>query len=219
MKKIITILIVIFLSISVRAEYNGYHIKFAIKTTKEKINIGFVYVASAYLNTDSLKNTEYLKKALNKSDKKDSLVYFRERIKYEYRNVGDSLGEKIQIYSLNNKQAISLQDIMSISIVEMIDDSYLIGISSPLSISDTTWINKAPLSSYAFGGYLCYHQIFVHKSSKKIENIINKLKTKQKILEGVEINHENGDKIDGELWEIIKELYTEKVVIITECTC
>lgn len=223
MKNAFTFLTIILLSTSVRAEYNGYHIKFSIETTNGEINNGYAYVASAYLNIDSLKNTEYLKKALDQSgkewDDRDSLVYFNERIKYEYKMVGDSLGEKIPIYALKSRQAILSSEIMPISIEEMIDYTYLIGISSPLSISDTVWIKKEPLSSYSFGGYLCYHQIYIHQNSKKIDRIINLLKAKQAEINNIEIDYHNGDEIDKEFWEMIKQLYGEKVVIITECTC
>lgn len=223
MKKIITILTIFFISTTVRAEYNGYHIKFEIKTAKGKTKVGFAYLTSDYLNTDSLKNTTYLKKALDQSskqwEKRDSLVYFKERIKYEYRPASNNLNEKTTIYSLDNKQAILHKEIHSINIIEIIDYTYLKRISSPLSISDTTWTNKEPLSSYSFGGYLCYHQIYMHKNSKKVDKIIKQLQAKQNELKDTEINSNNGHEIDKAFREIIKDLYGEKVVIITECSC
>ena len=200
MKKILILSTIFFLSTTVRAEYNGYHIRFELETTKGETKFGFVYVASAYLKMDSLKNTNYLKKALDQSwgewNKRDSLVYFKERIEYKFRYVGDSLGEENSIYSLANKQAISANEIKSITITEMIEETYLVGVSSPLSISDTIWTNREPLSSYSFSGYLCYHQIYVHISSKKTDRIIDILQRKEDELKDIEI-----------------------VVIITECTC
>ncbi|GAL87387.1 hypothetical protein CHU_2386 [Sporocytophaga myxococcoides] len=223
MNKTIGILIFTLVTISSRAEYIGYHIKFTIETKKGETRIGFVYVPSAYLDMDSIENTNYLKYALDQSwddrSNKDSLFYFKERIKYQYQEVGDTQGEEREIYSLSNKQSISYQDIKLIRIIEMQDFTYLTGVSSPLSVTDIPWISKKPLQGYAFSGYLCYYQVFVHVKSKKIEGIIKRLTAKQKSIESIDVNHENGDGVDEELWEIIKELYGEKVVVITECTC
>ncbi len=223
MNKLLGILIFTLITITARAEYNGYHIKFKIETTKGETRIGFVYVPSAYFDKDSIQSTDYLKYALDQSwgdrDNKDSLFYFKERIKYQYQEVGNTQGEKREIFALNNKQSISYKDIKLITIIEMQDFTYLIGVSSPLSISDVTWISKKPLQSYAFSGYLCYYQVFVHVNSKKIEGIIKRLNAKQKSIENMDVDYENGDAVDDELWKIIKELYGEKVVVITECTC
>ncbi len=210
--------------ISAKAEYNGYHIQFKVETKQGDTQIGYVYVASAYFNTDSINNTNYLIKALDQSGKewlkRDSLVYFKERIKYEYRNVGDSLGPKNPIYTLDNRQIISAENIQSISVLDLIDYTYIISISSQLSIADTSWINTPPVQSFMAGGYLCYHQIFVHAPSKKVEAAIKAIKAIENATDPEEIDYHDGDDLDEKIWEIISTICREdKIVVISECTC
>lgn len=221
MKRVLTLLIIIFLSISVRSEYNGYYITLSIENVKGEFIKGYVYTTSSRLNMDSLNNSKYVINVLERISKEwnmntsDSLLYFKEKIKYEYQILTDSLREKTPIYTLNNRQTVSIQEVKSIKITEMIDYTYLTRISNPLSISDTVWLKTEPLNSYSFFGYLCEHHIYIHKNSKKIDAIINKLKTKQNRVKNDEIN----DKTDMEYWKIIEELYGENVVIVTTCTC
>lgn len=224
MRFILILLWSIVFSPLLKAEYNGYHLQFEIETVKGNKIIGYSYVYSSFFNSDSINDTNYLVKVLDLSNDGvdgDSLHYFMDRIKYKYRQVGDSQGEKIPIYTLDNKQVIPDKEIRSIDILESINQTYMIGISSPLSISDTTWTNKEPLKSYSFGAYLCYHQIFIHKNSKEIENIITRLSAKQKKTGKYEIDQETGDKLDAEFSRIIEELILldEKIVVITECSC
>jgi len=230
MRKTLIILIAVIFSTSLRAEYNGYHITISIENIKGQITKGYVYVASAYLNMDSLNNSEYLKKALDQSwkdwNKRDSLTYFRDRIKYEYTAVWDSSGAKNSIYYLTGKTVLSFKSIKSIKIEEMIDFGYTQGIANELKLSDTTWMKREPLRKLSFEGYLHSYQIFIHENSAKINEIIKQLEIKQKEIDQTELQDDNGDtdyrkgdKIDDELWGIIKKLNKLKVVIIAESSC
>ena len=230
MKRILTIIIGFVFSYSLRAEYNGYHITFSIEKTNGQIVKGYVYVASAYLNTDSLNNAEYLIKALDQSGKewakKDSLTYFKERIRYEYTAVWDSSGTKKSIYYLTGKTVISFKSIKNIKMEEMIDFGYTQEIANELKLSDTTWMKREPLRKVSFGGYLHSYQIFIHESSPKINEIIKQLEIKQKEIGNTQLQNDSGgtdyrkaDKIDDELWELIKKLNKLKVVIIAESSC
>jgi hypothetical protein len=230
MKRILIIIIAVVYSTSLRAEYNGYHITLSIENAKGQISKGYVYVASAYLNTDSLNNSEYLKKALDQSckdwDKRDRLTYFKERIKYEYTTVWDNSWTKNSIYYLTGKTVLSFKSIKNIKIEEMIDFGYTQGIANELKLSDTTWMKREPLNKVSFGGYLHSYQIFIHENSPKINEIIKQLEIKQKEIDNTELQDDNGDtdyrkgdKIDEELWEIIKKLNKFKVVIIAESSC
>lgn len=230
MRKTLIIIIAVIFSTSLRAEYNGYHIALSIENLKGQITKGYVYVASAYLNMDSLNNSEYLKRALDQSwkdwDKRDSLTYFKERIKYEYTAVWDSSGPKKSIYYLTGKTVLSFKSIKSIKIEEMIHFGYTKGIANELKLSDTTWMKREPVRKVSFGGYLHSYQIFIHENSPQINAIIKQLEIKQKEFDNTELDDENGDtdykkgdKIDEEFWKIIQKLNKLKVVIIAESSC
>lgn len=227
MKKVLFMLFTILIMSSAKADYNGYHISFTIEKSGGKLSKGFVYVASVYLNQDSLKSTNYLKKALDQSFKeggeRDSLTYFAHRLKYEYRSVGSPEDSKTSTYTLKDKAVVAFDEIVSIKIDQMIQYGYLVGISSDLKLSDTTWTKKDPVKNVSYSGYLCYHQLLVHVNSDKIEAILKRLEAKQKEIDELDFNTDDGykigDKIDEELWEIVSELVGEKVVVISECTC
>ncbi len=217
MKKTLIVLTILSLSAGVKAQYYyGYYIKFDAETIHGETKTGFVYLAAHYLNNDSLNNTDYLKKALSQRaiewHKRDSLVYYKERIKYDYIPVDDSLGSKSTIYRLNNEQAIANNEIQAIKIRDMIEQSYFIQISNPLSAADTVWASKRPLRSYSFTGFVCYFQIFVHENSQNTNRIIKQLQEKQH-----KANEIDPNEIDEAFLNIIEELYGEKVVVVTEC--
>ncbi len=227
-KKLMRIILLIFFTLYystiLRAEYNGYLIKFEVETLEGNKFFGYSYLSTSYFNLDSLENTNYLITALDpgRGDwEGDSLIYYKERIKYEYRHVGNVDGEKIPIYTLNNRQVILDKEIKNIDILEIINQTYMVGISSPLSISDTTWSNKDPIESYSFGAYLCFHQIYIHERSKNIKNIIARLQAKQKEIDEIEFDSEMGDQLDNEISKMIDELslLDNKIVVITECSC
>lgn len=229
MKKILIILIISLLSINAKAEYNGYHVMFSIETYNNEIHTAYAYLAPTNLNLDSLNNKNYLQKRLDQSWKenylKDSLTYFLERVKYDYKR-HEGLSDNIySIYSLNSKASISFDDIKSIQVIDFIEQTYAVNISSPITLADSIWYKNDPIKSYSFGGYLCFYQVYVHSDSKKVDQIIQRLLEKQKQLieleenDEMEIDLKNGDEIDNEFYEIIKELNSEKVVVISECTC
>lgn len=223
MKSIFLLLTIILLSTTVRADYEGYHFQIELETINGKNEIGFIYLISIDLDSDSLNNTDYINALLKQNWKEENqnknLVYFKERVNYEYREVGDSLGEKMLIYSLFDEQTILSKEIKSITFIDLLYIPYSIGITNPISLSDTIWMNKEPLSSYHFSGYNCNYQVFIHKNSETLETIIKDLKTKQVEINEADIDYIEGYAIDQQLWQIIEELFKEKVIIIGECTC
>jgi hypothetical protein len=183
-------------------------------------------VAAAYLDMDSLKNTDYLKLALDKSgkewDKRDSLEYFAHRVSYHYRNTFDSTGEQHTTYFLTGREKTAFSAIKKITIHEMIDHTYLYGISTNLDLKDTSWIKTRPVKTFSIGGYLCSHQVYVHQNSPKVTAILKRLEAKRAEIEKMDTDSDDPDKwdkTDEEVWMIIRELEGLKVVVITECTC
>jgi hypothetical protein len=225
MRKIISLLVIILLAIIVKAEYSGYHFKFQVVTIHGEVYTGYAYVAGAYIDLDSIRNTNYAKKALDQSwkdwDERDSLVFYSNRIQYAYTYVWDSVGVDNQnkIFDLTTRKAFAHYEIKSIFILEVIDFSYTTWISNTLSVVDTSWMNKEPVSRFMVDGYLCSHQVFVHKSSKKIEKIRKLLIRRMEEINGEENEYNEGDELDKEIWNIVCQLFGEKVVIVTSCSC
>ena len=230
MRKILIIILAFLFSPSIKAEYNGYHITIAIEHINGQISKGYVYIAADYLNMDSLHSTSYLKKALDQSwkeyDKRDSLVYFKARIKYDYTSLLDSSKQLYSIYYLTSKTALSFQSIKRITIENMIDFGYTQSIANELKLSDTTWMKIAPLRTLTFSGYLISCQIFVHKESSKVNEIIKELEMNQAKIDRLDSNIENGQtdyikggKMDEALMLIIQKLNKQKVIVIVESSC
>jgi hypothetical protein len=230
MRKFVVLLLGILFSTSIKAEYNGFHITISIENEKGKLSKGFVYVASGYLTQDSLNNSDYLKRALNQgwkdSDKQNRFTYFKERIEYEYTAVWDSSGTKNSIYYLTGKTHISCKAIKKITVEDMIDFGYAQAIANEIHASDTVWMKREPIRKVSFGGYLSFYQIFVHENSPKVNAIIEQLELKQKEIGNSELqedygnsDYQRGDKIDAELWAIIKKLNKQRVIIVATYSC
>lgn len=214
----------------VKAEYNGFHITISIENNKGNLSKGFVYIASGYLNMDSLNNSTYLKSALNQawdvSDKKSSFTYYKERIEYHYLAEWDSSGPKQVIYYLTGKTKVSFNSIKKITIEEMIDFGYSRQIANEIHASDTVWMNREPLQKATFGGYLNFYEIFIHENSPKINALLDQLEGMQKEIDTIELqdeygntDYQKGDKIDAELWAIIRKLNKHRVIIIATYSC
>ena len=129
--------------------------------------------------------------------------------------------QKYTIYYLVNKKSILFKDIKTIKINDLndlVEKSTFIVISNNLQLEDSEWMGKKPVEKVSIDGYRCGHTIFVHINSKKIDDIIGQIKLKQKEIKEIEINGENGDDIDGEVWKIVDNLKDQKAVIVSNCT-
>lgn len=227
------------LNSNLKAEYNGWYIKFKITTQNQKELIGNIYLAQAYFEKDSIKNSNYLIERFNTLDNRseDSLVYYKNLLSYQYKQEEDT--NTYTEYGLINQAMIAIQQIKSIEVLNMIDFWYLLGISSGHSISDTTWMKNKPVEVFRTGGNLCDWQIFVHEATEKtkqtiqqLKNLTNsntseieKLEQELKYLDGAEYykakeNIESLEEgMDEKYQEILKSFDGEKVVIISFCSC
>ncbi len=215
------------------AEYNGYHVSFDIETNSGKEIEAYTYITVYGIDMDSADNTSYLIRALGGGLRNygnpDQLKYAKQRIKYEFVPSWSSDGEKSFIFSLSHIDSIRISDIKSIKVNDVIDYTYAVGLWNHLDSKDLKWIQKPPVKSYAFSGYLCSYQIFAHKLSDKNKRIFEKLQETQEkintyfekqdnyeIEDGEEIDEDLFDKLIGDL---MIELDLEKVIVIEECTC
>ena len=239
MKIIFTVLLFLGFQ-SAFAEYNGWFITFELETTAGERIIGNVYRASAYFKRDSLANQNYVTKRLIQTDlnhKDSGFTYFQHLITYIYTPYEDS--DTARIYTLAGKQTIEESEILRITVLNLVDFGYLMGISNHLNIEDTIWMQKPPLKTYSADGYLCSWQIFVHEQSKNTEQILaeltesmNEYKSKiaelQEILQGEENEAYREAEVkmvkleesrDEKTFEFLDKLDGEKVVIISFCSC
>ena len=230
MRRIVTILVIIFVSISAQAEcyWSNYHIKCMIETTDGKIINGYLIEPMCNflnLNIDEVllwsDNMEDLKKTINQkqqwwkemmkdnefiTNNKDTLRYYQDKIIYEY-------GDSIACYF--NKKNILPENIKTITVEELWRKRVWTWISNELQPNDTIWIKKEPIKKVEFlseSGFKCSHQIFIHAKSEKVDKIIRQLELKWKEIEETE----DVDK-SYEILKIIKQLSGEKVVVISEC--
>jgi len=223
------IAILLFASASLKAEYDGYRIKFLIEHVNGNISQGFVDFSAHNLNLDSLISPGYLKEIFVKYDGSlaGNFIYFKEKIKYEYENVNDSSGQVNFIYCLTEKTSLPFKSIKQIMAEEIEKFSYCIGImiANELSSADTVWMKNKPLRKVQFTGYFHSYHIFLHEISPAINTVIKQLEAKQKEIDDIEIItddsgfSENGHKADEELFKLIQKLYQSKVVVILEYDC
>ncbi len=230
--RVLALIFFLSITISVKAEYNGYFIKFTIENVNGQKSIGHVYIAEGYLNKDSLENTNYLKKALDKSEKdwnkRDSLTYYKSRMIYEYLYPYPGNNPKLKYveYYLTDKTTIPSRAIKNIKILEMIEQSYADGIANELKLSDTIWMKNKPVEVLTIGGFLNSYIIFIHENSPKISEIKKLIEKKKKEINTLNSQYQNReissdlmDKIDSEVNKIIEKFNDQKVVVIGQYSC
>lgn len=238
----LSVSILLFLSVfTSRGEYNGYHLKYSIETTDGEVIEGYNYIAAAYFDLDSADNMGYLIRRLSAPRFTyplfDSIHFFTDRLMYEYQYEWDT--GTYRIYSVLNSTGIPSQNVKSIVITEVINQTYLTDIYNTLIMADTVWMRNKPQSVKIYDGYLCFYEVFVHQKSKiteevalEVETLLAEHKSKMEKLEE-DMKYSNGqeridfedqiddllDAIDEQLGEIISKLEGQKVVVLGTCTC
>lgn len=199
----------------------GYHLALSLELQNGRTLEGFVFYSSEDLNLDSLQNTAYLKQLLGRDleGKALPLTLFRQRLAYTYSLPGEDDGGVDTLFYLMKRTSIPLEKIKSITVREVVEWSVLTGISSELKPSDQSWMKRPPLTSEGYKAYLCSHWVYYHRITRKTKRIRQEIYQKQLEWEEMEINFENGDKLDAELWKMLEKLRRMKVVVISTCTC
>lgn len=218
MRRILVIVMVFGFIHAVKAEYNGYHLSVIFEQNDGSKILGYMYIASQYLNPDLIQNTGYLKKQFLfiSGLENGSIIYYKNRISYKYDG---NNGKQSEIFKLIGETELELIRIKEIKIIEKFDFGYLMGISNNLTLKDLSWLKTNPIEKFTAGGYLCSYEIFVHKKTPKISEVEEELESKMREWTDIELDYENGDKFDNEITKIINKLNGEKVVVITFCSC
>lgn len=240
--KILKLFLLLILPLSSLAEYNGYHIEFNITMKSgDKIH-GYSYLTFVYREDQTVNYQDFLEENFELiltnqfTDGLGDYKYFQDRILYTYANY-DS--EVQGIYEVINPKSIDISKIESFEIIEMIDQSYAIRISTEHTLADSAWMNQEPIEQYSFGGKFCSHDIYIHEKISTTDNLIKKLETVSReirfeLLELEEdIKHANGEEYykiqeqietieegsDDRILDVLSNFDKDKLVIITICTC
>ena len=86
-------------------------------------------------------------------------------LRIEYKYIGYSNDTYDSIYALTDKKTIDTSSIKSLVIIELIDQSYTIGISSNIQWTDRLWMNSEPKESHYYEGIYCYYDIYIHEKN------------------------------------------------------
>lgn len=197
-------------------EYSSYQIHLTIETNAGIVN-GYTSISPLYFDSDSIKSSEYLIRALADDNRTDSLICYKNRITYNYPGCAENviMKDKNVLYYLLTDTVIALSDIHKIKINSIHVGDYISGIATPLKLSDKTWINTPPMRCVTLGGYLCYYEIFIYEESKAINDVIKKANDFLLKYNGPE----DDDQIDRGLSTIIKKIHGQKVLVVYSCTC
>ncbi|MGB6035619.1 MAG: hypothetical protein WBG42_05080 [Cryomorphaceae bacterium] len=235
-------LILLFSPLFAMAEYGGHHVEFNLFLRSGEVIHAYQYIPTYFNKPDSISYKEYFEEyreiLLNDKFYDDfSLAsYYQKRIKYtwEYEE-----GEENFIFTLIEKQSIDTAAVASISVIEIIPYSYLMGVASSHDWSDREWMAEKPKKVHQFGGYFCDYQVFFHEWNEDIaslvteinsemaraETIISKLKEDLRYVDGNEYDEieEEIDRwtesLDEKIDELLAPIYDYKVVVINTCTC
>lgn len=229
--KILISIYLLFFPILVLAEYNNLHIEFEIQLTNGSKIHGYQYLPHGT-------NTEAFKKHLEENPKiylksKTTLAqgnygYYKRRLEYLYENK--------PVYKLIEQQEITLNEIKSVVIKDLITGSYLIQISGNYQWKDRLWMNSKPIIQYSEDEDMCTYNVFIHQSGTIPEHITTKIKSIIALID-TKIKTKEKDHIfnsDLEYQEHMKDLYEErsrllkpilnkykhlKIVNISLCSC
>lgn len=212
MKKVLFFVLLIY-TIASKAEYNGHYISFEILTKNSERISGHTYLVdiSHYVASGSYEH--YLEKHLGillQNQFKDgfgSHAYFRHLVKYNYTNGNN---EDSYAYLLLEKQNISLSEILSVKIIQMIPFTYLVNISSKHQVKDKEWIQHRAIDTALIKGHLCEWFINLHENSSESERVLRKLqKLEANIKANIKSLEEEKDNSDGRYYlEAEKKIYS-----------
>lgn len=196
-----------FFACQVWAEYSEYPYEVQIVKKNGTILHGF-NTAGGYIDEDSMQNTEFLLKVLNRRNP-EWMYFFKERLSYRPQDLDSNFGEMEYLYFF--KDSVAVSEIESIQILDWERQLYLNNIVTTHSLSDTVWMKNKPLDYVQLGGYFCDMQIMLYEDSPEIRKIIEELRAIAKV------EDETEEYVDYDA--AIDKLLGKKVVIVLFCSC
>ncbi len=249
------LLIVSFLSIwvsvlnPVRAEYNGHYIDYKIELKNGNTIDAHTYLSDLEYLVDSGTYKNYLEKRIavllggpfyevEEGDEEEEVVfvYYEHRLTYTYQVPKYPPGV---IFTLANKQVISLEEIQRVEILEMIDFPYTEIVVNPLTIRDEKWMKKMPVRFWGIGDGLNFFKVFIHEKNKKLDQVLLEIEMESALFEekvesleleikgmygssSQEFEEQISRLIEGRSYQVsdaLSRLFAFKVVIIGYLSC
>jgi hypothetical protein len=214
--KNIFIILLLALSFSGKADcYGIYQIEFEIIFKNGSSEKGYSFFSNCEAKEDSLKSSNYLKKILRSNNSIDSIVFFINRVKFDFKPFPRIEPETtLPIYKCIDLKNINKQDIESIKLVDYKIVSAENSIISNLEISDTAWINNTPFIEKGYWADLCSCSIKIYENNEDIDKIFKELDSLQ-----AKITQENGDINAEKLRTSVEKLIEfDKVLVISRCS-
>lgn len=209
------------LAMPLRAEYQGFYLKLQLTLENDRQLEAYTYVVSAYLNEDSVHSSTYLLRMVAQQSgyESDSLTVFTHLLTYRYRSIWQTEGAWPEtIYAMAEPLKLQKSDVQTVTLLDRVQASYILGVASPLRPADTLWTTTPVRSAHVFEGYFCLYQIFVHEDSPEIEAVLREIRAELRRWEADPESVTDEEK-DAYLAEKVEVFYRFKVVVIAECTC
>jgi hypothetical protein len=224
--KIWLISVLLFGSCFAKAEcyYSEYQVVFQISISKTSSIICYQSFSSCELELDSLSNQGYLIRKLKQQNSNDKLLIYNNRVAFHYCLEGKSDcadSTKAVVFSLVEPIILNRSDVDFIKVLSAERYSVFEQLSTPLSLSDSTWHNQVPQTVLEFEAYLCSHSVFIFKEKPEVISCIQALNALQEKVDNLsyEALQLEGDNYDAKIWEYIEELAKEDyLVIVSSCT-
>ncbi|MES2691689.1 MAG: hypothetical protein V4658_14885 [Bacteroidota bacterium] len=198
-------------------------IRFSIETTQHEVSKGYGYISEGNIIRDSFNSTGYLMRLLDQSYEdrsiKDSMAYYKGRLKYSSPAnplIKDPIGG---LYTLTDLEHLSFKRIKKMRIDTIMPFSWVPGIMSPLKMADTIWLKNKPVRDIEIEPLSCYYRVIIYESSPRINDIMKKIALLVKKINDMQQVNEEANNKERQIYELLKKLKGEKVVVIEACSC
>lgn len=181
-------------------------------TTTDSIFTAYQSISWCNYNTDSIASLPYWLRVLS-VPKTDSIPFFSDKITYSY-----TLEENTQyIDYVLNKHKLLAAAIESIELLNVEQISSTEGISSTLTLSDTTWMKHPPVATKTGSYDVCFYTIFLHELNSTISPLLNAL---DELQENYNSNESNAERqlLEQQFNTLLNQFAsTPKIVVLEGC--
>lgn len=220
-------LFLVMLLMYARAKADGgahfFIIRFTIETTGNKVSKGYGYIPEGKLVKDSFGSTHYLMHLLDQPYEnrsiKDSMAYYEGCLKYTLPSnpaVKDAEGT---VYTLTDLEHLSFKRIKSMQIDTIFPFSRTPAVQNQLKMADTVWLKNKPVRDIEIEPLSCYYRVIIYENTLLIHDLMQKIARLEKEIIDIQYANEETDRKERQIYELLKKLKKEKVVIIEACSC
>ena len=212
MKIIIQTLILLLCLQTAKADYLDWLVKLTIEQKDGSKTVGYISFIAGGISKDSLNNTRYLIKMLDRLDAHqldNKISLFTTRLTYKYKSICDQ--RSTSDYQYINEVSVQTKLVKKITVQNILEISHYIEIQNKLTGTDTAWMKTRPLKTVSVKGDMCSYELYFHEYNDELAKLVAQLKAQSKKAA------ETGDynKLDA----IIKKIMHYKVIVIQNWTC